>query len=75
MLNSEHSIAWNTAYSITYEDYAKSEQNCMTRKPYAEKYKKQHRTSAQRAAQYNAKWNDFMQFSEENSMPNEIMLF
>ena len=22
MLNSEHSIAWNTAYSITYEDYA-----------------------------------------------------
>ena len=53
----------------------KPEQNCMTRKPYAEKYKKQHKTSAQRAAQYNAKWNNFMQFSEENSMPNEIMLF
>ena len=128
MLNSEHSIAWNTAYSITYEDYAeirtklhdkknpmqKSTKNniklvhnvqrsimqsgmilCSFRRKqhakrnYAVLKKKQHigmilcsfqkKTACQMkfccSEEETAYWNDFMQFSEENSMSNEIMLF
>ena len=40
----------------------KSEQNCMTRKTLWRKEQKQYNTIAQRAAQYNAKWNEIRLF-------------
>ena len=63
MPNSEYSVFWNTAYSIVYEDYAVTRTKLHdNEKSYAEKCRKQHKTIAQRAEQYNAKWNEVMLF-------------
>ena len=89
MLNSEHSIAWNTAYSITYEDYAEIRTKLHDKKNPMQK-SAENNIKRLRCVQFSmmlsgkklccfgeetAYWNDFMQFSEENSIPNEIRLF